>query len=78
MNNEENKFWAVVWKLVGAVICTFMLSVASCTMYDSYVTLEAAKNGIDPLRFKCAMSSGSSQLHYCTLLATKDIEQRTP
>ena len=70
--SSEDQFFAVCWKIAGAVIVVLTLSVASCSMYDGYITLEAIKGGGDPLRIKCALSSSSSSLHFCTVLSTKE------
>ena len=53
-------------------IVVLILSVASCSMYDSYITLaEAIKSG-DPLRIKCALSRSASYLPFCTVLSTRE------
>jgi hypothetical protein len=72
--NSADQFFTWCWKIGGAVLTVLILSASSCSMYDSYVLMEALKGGGDPLRIKCAMSSNSSSLHFCTVLATKDVQ----
>ena len=70
--NSEDQFWAIVCKIFGVAICVLIVSVASCSSYENYVTLDAVKHGVDPLRFKCATSSSATAMHFCDVLATRE------
>ena len=72
--NSDDQFYAVLMKIIGVVCSVLILSVASCTMYGDFVTVEAIKHGDDPLRVKCAFSTSTSALHFCSILAAKDMK----
>ena len=76
--NSTDQLLAWCLKVSGAVLGILILAVSSCTMHDSHVALEAMKHGHDPLRVKCALSGGSSSLHFCSILAAQARQEAQP
>ena len=59
---------ALAWKLSIATLGVLILTVGSCTMFESYLIATAP---VDPLRLRCALGSNSSSIAVCTIIAVK-------
>lgn len=59
---EDNKFWALFWKLVIVAICTLIVSISSCTAYESSLVKDMVLRGADPIKARCSLSAVNLQV----------------
>jgi len=52
---DENEFWVRVWKIVGAVVVTVILTAGGCTSYRATLIAESP----DPIATACAVSDST-------------------
>jgi hypothetical protein len=60
--SSDDSFLVVVWRCVAAVLVTLIVSVASCTAYQSHTVLEMVKGGADPVKAGCVYAVGSNAM----------------
>jgi hypothetical protein len=69
---EETTFWYLIWKLVAIVICTLVISMASCTANRHYQTRALIENAnVDPIEAHCALNSDTLRDSACIVRSTK-------
>ena len=56
---DENQFWLSVWKLVAISFCVLTATIGGCTAQSNYLVARAVKDGADPIKASCAISSCS-------------------
>jgi hypothetical protein len=64
---EENQLYALVWKLVAVVLSVVILTLGSCTAYQTYRITESQ----DPIAAKCAISDNGNTQACLTILGRK-------
>jgi hypothetical protein len=67
--SDDNAFYSICWKLVTLALVLLIITVGSCTMFESYLIATAP---VDPLRLRCALNAGGSNIAVCTIIAVKE------
>ena len=69
---DENQFWVVVWKILGAVVVAMTVAIGSCTANRHYQTRLLIENaGVDPIGAKCAIAGETSTAPVCIQRAAR-------
>lgn len=68
---EDNKLFGLVWKLVALVLCTIIVSLASCSAYQAKRVADAIEGGSDPLDARCAIYGSNERDAVCVLRASR-------
>jgi hypothetical protein len=64
---EENQLFALVWKLVAVVLTVLILTLGSCTAYQTHRITESP----DPIAAKCAIANDGNTQACLTVLGRK-------
>lgn len=72
--NSDDKFWVCVWSIVGAVIATIVISIATYYHHKNIVINEMVKNGISSIAALCALDDTIGNNPTCVILAVKEKE----
>ncbi len=56
---KDNAFWYGIWKLVAICFCVLVGSLSGCVINSQYTVARAIKDGADPIKASCAISSCS-------------------
>jgi hypothetical protein len=67
---DDNGFWAIFIKIVGAVSIALILGLSGGGSYNSYLVGEAIKNGAHPIDASCALKHWSTNSP-CAIRASK-------
>lgn len=69
---DDNQYWISVFKLIGAVLCVFILSMTGCTVNKQYQIRTLIENAkVDPIDAKCALDGDALGYTACIMLAAK-------
>ena len=67
MDNEA-RFWRLVVLCIAISFCTLVVTVGSCTAYQSALTARAIQKGADPMQASCSIGSQDRSLCVTALL----------
>jgi len=68
---DDNKFYALCWRVIAACIITLILTIGGCEAYTRSLVAGAIRSGVDPLKVGCAVPGWSERNAICVILATK-------
>jgi hypothetical protein len=61
---EENKLFALFWKLLATALCVFIVTVGGCSAHQNYLLAHSS----DPVATACALGSSTSA---CMVVASR-------
>jgi hypothetical protein len=68
--DQEGKFWATCWSILGATLVGLTAVIGGCTTYQTSAVKEMVKGGAEPLAAACAVGTGAES-KVCIVLASK-------
>lgn len=71
MTDEEMKYWLTIWKIIAVCFCMFVLTLGSCSTYQTHAKTELIKSGADPMEILCAMGGTDGRQAICTAIAMR-------
>ena len=57
---EENKFWLHINQMGAGLAVVAILTLGTCTAYESKLASDMVKGGTNPVAARCAVSIGTS------------------
>lgn len=75
---DDNQFWLAIWRTVAAAFCVLIVSIGSCTSYQTHKVGEVIKGGADPLRARCGLLGSDERSGVCSMLAAQAEKKETP
>lgn len=68
---DENQFWVSIWKIIAAAFVASMTVFGGCVGHTDYRIGQAIKDGADPIKAYCALSSNTTDARCIAAVLSK-------